>query len=312
MIEIKAVSKIYPPAVQALRGIDLTLNKNQTLAVVGESGCGKSTLAKLLLRIEKASGGEIFLNGKTLDSFSQVEVAKHVQMIFQDPASSLNPRKKIIDIVAEPLRIQGFLDQAEILKKTKDTLLLVGLSEETHERYPHMFSGGQKQRVGIARALVTEPEMIICDEPVSALDPSVQAQVLNLLIDLQQKKKISYMFISHDLHVVRFLAQDVAVMYLGKIVELQSRSRIFARPRHPYTRLLLESTPEIGSAPKETSLKAQELPSPSNPPKGCAFHPRCSWAKEVCRQEVPQLRRIEAAQVACHLAEELDLSLRQS
>lgn len=309
MIETKSLVKTYGTGIQALRGIDLQIQRNETLALVGESGCGKSTLAKLLLRLEKASSGEVLLDQENIQNFSQIEISKHIQMIFQDPASSLNPRKKIFDIVAEPLRIQKRFDEKEIQKKTAEMLNLVGLNQETHQRYPHMFSGGQKQRIGIARALVTEPELIICDEPVSALDPSIQAQVLNLLLDLQMKKKVSYLFISHDLNVVRFIAQKVAVMYLGQIVELQERKKIFHRPRHPYTRLLLDSTPRLDQPPRETNLKAQELPSAAQPPLGCAFHPRCAWAKDICRQKSPELRKVENAVVACHFAEELDLSV---
>lgn len=309
MIEIKNLVKTYGTGIQALRHVNLQIHRNETLALVGESGCGKSTLAKLLLRMEKATAGEILLDNKNLQEFLQIDVSKHIQMIFQDPASSLNPRKKIFDIVAEPLRIQKRFPEKEIRQKTEEMLNLVGLNQETHQRYPHMFSGGQKQRIGIARALVTEPELIICDEPVSALDPSIQAQVLNLLLDLQLKKKVSYLFISHDLNVVRFIAQKVAVMYLGKIVEVQERKKIFHRPRHPYTRLLLDSTPRLDQEPRETNLNAQELPSASLPPQGCAFHPRCPWAQDICRQKSPELREVEKAFVACHFAEELDLSV---
>jgi dipeptide transport system ATP-binding protein len=228
-----------------------------------------------------------------------------MQMIFQDPYSSINPRKKIFDIIAEPLKIRD-VPAAEIETLVQGTAQLVGLRPEILLRYPHMLSGGQRQRVGIARALVTEPELIVCDEPVSALDVSVQAQVLNLLLDLQQQKGLSYLFISHDLGVVRFLAHRVAVMYLGRIVEIASRDEIFKTPLHPYTRLLLRSTPKLGPSESATEVvDATELPSPLNPPPGCSFHTRCPYATDVCKQQVPELRGVSKTQVACHHAEKI-------
>lgn len=294
-----------PLEVQALRGVSLDVQPGETLALVGESGCGKSTLAKVLLKIESPTEGSVKIGGRDLSSVSLKELPGHMQMIFQDPYSSINPRKKIFDIIAEPLKIRD-VPGAEVENLVQSTSQLVGLRPEILERYPHMLSGGQRQRVGIARALVTKPELIVCDEPVSALDVSVQAQVLNLLLDLQQQKGLSYLFISHDLGVVRFLAHRVAVMYLGRIVEIASRDEIFATPMHPYTRLLLRSTPKLGPAETVAEVvEATELPSPLNPPPGCSFHTRCPYATDVCKQQVPELRSVVKTRVACHHAEKV-------
>lgn len=288
--------------VNALRGVSLRVSPGETLAVVGESGCGKSTLAKVLMKIEDATSGQVQLSGKNLEHIDSKSLPQHVQMIFQDPYSSINPRKKIFDIIAEPLKIRG--DKKEDIQQTVDqTARFVGLRPEIMDRYAHMLSGGQRQRVGIARALVTNPEIIVCDEPVSALDVSVQAQVLNLLLDLQQKKKVSYLFISHDLGVVRFLAHRVAVMYLGQIVEMASRDRIFSEPAHPYTRLLLQSTPTMERRELPETDEAGELPSPLNPPSGCSFHTRCPYQTDICKTQQPLLREVSGGQVACHHAE---------
>lgn len=302
-----------PVEVKALRGVSLELGDSETLAVVGESGCGKSTLAKVLMKIEEATAGEVFISGKNHREINSTELPSYLQMIFQDPYSSINPRKKIFDIIAEPLKIRG--DHPDKIKAAVESVAqLVGLRPELLFRYPHMLSGGQRQRIGIARALVTEPKVIVCDEPVSALDVSVQAQVLNLLLDLQAQKKVSYLFISHDLGVVRFLAHRVAVMYLGEIVELADRDSIFENPRHPYTQLLLRSTPTLGilknTEISEKSAVQTDLPSPLNPPSGCGFHTRCPYATELCREKSPELREIAHSQnkkwisnVACHYAE---------
>ncbi len=293
-----------PLQVQALRGVSLSVAPGETLALVGESGCGKSTLAKVLLRIEAPTEGKVSIGGKDLEGIGSKDLPGYMQMIFQDPYSSINPRKKIFDIIAEPLKIRD-VPAAEIKELVESTAKLVGLRPEILERYPHMLSGGQRQRVGIARALVTKPELIVCDEPVSALDVSVQAQVLNLLLDLQQQKGLSYLFISHDLGVVRFLAHRVAVMYLGKIVEIASRDEIFKNPLHPYTRLLLRSTPKLGHTDSTEVVDATELPSPLNPPSGCSFHTRCPYMTEMCKQQVPELRQVSKTQVACHHAEKI-------
>lgn len=293
-----------PLEVQALRGVSLTVKKGETLAIVGESGCGKSTLAKALMKIEAPTGGSIQISGKDLVTLPIKSLPQHMQMIFQDPYSSINPRKKIFDIIAEPLKIKGD-SSSEIKEAVQSVAQLVGLRPEILVRYPHMLSGGQRQRVGIARALVTRPELIICDEPVSALDVSVQAQVLNLLLDLQQQKGLSYLFISHDLGVVRFLAHRVGVMYLGRIVEMGSRDQIFQKPLHPYTQLLLASTPLMAKADLTEMADASELPSPLNPPSGCSFHTRCPYMTELCREKTPELRDVLGGQVACHWAEKI-------
>lgn len=312
-LEIKNLEKTYlsprafskPVEVKALRGVSIEVMPGETLAVVGESGCGKSTLAKVLMKIESATAGEVKVDGKSLHDYTQKQLPSHLQMIFQDPYSSLNPRKKIRDIIGEPLVIRGQASKEAIAKKVEDTARFVGLRPELLQRYPHMLSGGQRQRVGIARALVTEPKVMVCDEPVSALDVSVQSQVLNLLLDLQQQKGISYLFISHDLGVVRFLAHRVAVMYLGRFVEIASSKDLFGRPLHPYTQLLLSSTPHLRSAAKDISIDVSELPSPLRPPSGCTFHTRCPYATEECKTVVPELRPILQSQVACHHAEKI-------
>lgn len=299
MLRVENLEKIYDGNLRALGGISLNLGQSETLAIVGESGCGKSTLAKIIMGLESPSSGQVYFNEKPISNLSQTEISKYVQMVFQDPASSLNPRRKVSEIIMEPLKIQGQHSQEQLRSKMFEAMAQVGLREEMADRYPHMFSGGQKQRVGIARALMTHPKLIICDEPVSALDVSIQAQVLNLLKDLQQRFKLSYLFISHDLHVVRFIADRVAVMYLGKLVELGTREDVFNRPQHPYTKLLLSSTPQIGEIPKETQLKASELPSPRNPPSGCAFHTRCNWQTELCRSKAPDFTGTKGHLAAC-------------
>lgn len=297
-----------PLEVKAMRGVSLELGDSETLAVVGESGCGKSTLAKVLMKIEAATAGTVTIQGKNLESIGSKELSQHIQMIFQDPYSSINPRKKIFDIIAEPLKIRG--ETVEKIKESVESVAqLVGLRPEILGRYPHMLSGGQRQRIGIARALVTQPKVIVCDEPVSALDVSVQSQVLNLLLDLQQQKKLSYLFISHDLGVVRFLAHRVAVMYLGQIVELADRDAVFGSPKHPYTQLLLKSTPSLVNSGVAENVEASDLPSPLKPPQGCGFNTRCPYAQAICREETPVLREVTGGgftnRVACHLAEKI-------
>lgn len=303
MIEIKNLKKTYSGGVQALRGIDLVIPPNITTALVGESGCGKSTLAKILIGLEAPTEGTVTLNGKSLIGMSMLERSRTIQMIFQDAGSALNPRKKVFDIIAEPLKIQK-ASSRELKNKVFSLMEAVGLRPEMADRFPHMFSGGQKQRIGIARALITDPQYIICDEPVSALDVSVQAQVLNLLYDLQKSRGLSLLFISHDLSVVRFLSKQLAVMYLGKVVEENLTEQAFKKPLHPYTQMLLLSLPSIYKKQLLQTPTSLELPSPINPPQGCSFHPRCSYAQAICREQMPLL----TGKSACHLSDQLDLS----
>ncbi len=293
------------PAVElkALDGVSFDLQAGKTLAVVGESGCGKSTLARLLTFIEPPTGGSMRLNGQGIEpnKHSQIkDLRKHVQMIFQDPYGSLNPRKTVAAILGESLRINTRLSAAERHDRVIAMLRKVGLREEHARRYPHMFSGGQRQRIAIARALMLRPSLVVCDEPVSALDISIQAQVLNLLMDLQEELNTAYVFISHGLSVVELIADEVLVMYLGRPVEQGPKERIFGDPQHPYTQALLASTPFVDPTRRadRVALKG-ELPSPLHPPGGCAFHQRCPVAMDICRQQRPELTLEAGRQVAC-------------
>jgi dipeptide transport system ATP-binding protein len=294
---------------RALNGVSFALKQGQTLAVVGESGCGKSTLARQVTMIERPSGGALKISGEDVahaDRASLKRLRPLVQMVFQNPYASLNPRKKISTLLEEPLLINSDLSPPARRDAAHAMLREVGLSPEHARRYPHMFSGGQRQRIAIARALMTQPRLVVADEPVSALDVSIQAQVLNLLMDLQQQRGVAYLFISHNLDVVRHIADAVAVMYLGCIVEYSSRQELFARPKHPYTRALLASTPKLfGTAGVLRQVKG-DLPSALAPPSGCAFHTRCPHAIERCRVAVPELEALGDARVACHRAAELN------
>ena len=291
---------------KAVDDVSFELAKGETLAIVGESGCGKSTLAKVLMGVEQKTAGTYMLKECDIDikgNWPQNKFHRTIQMIFQDPYSSINPRKKAWQIVAEPLFVNTDLSTKECRLKAIEAFEQVGLRKESINRYPHMFSGGQRQRIGIARALVLKPEVLICDEPVSALDVSVQAQVLNLLMDIQEKMHLSLIFISHDLSVVKHISDRVLVMYLGKVAEIGSRDDVFQNPMHPYTKALLESRPQIlkGKKVQPRPLKG-ELPSPMNPPPGCIFHLRCPKATDICKKEIPQLRQIKDQKVACHHA----------
>lgn len=300
------VKKLFqgPRSIKALDGVSFTLQPNRTLAVVGESGCGKSTLAKVLTQVEEPTGGSFRLEGRDAGTIPVRERVRLLQMIFQDPYSSINPRKKTWQIIAEPLRIHSTISTDEARTRALEIMGQVGLGPEAADRYPHMFSGGQRQRIGIARALILQPKIMICDEPVSALDISIQAQVINLLIELQDAWGLSYLFISHDLSVVRHLADDVLVMYLGKIVEYGPRSAIFGKSKHPYTRALLASSPHFGLADHpDRVVLGGELPSPLDPPSGCALHRRCPFASPRCKVEVPVLKQVGDRKVACHLFE---------
>ena len=295
--------------VKALGGASFRLAAGETLAVVGESGCGKSTLARLVTLIEPPTAGKLLFDGADISDAGGETLRKlrqMVQIVFQDPYGSLNPRKKVGAILEEPLVINTKLSAAERRARAEEMMALVGLRPEHYGRYPHMFSGGQRQRIAIARALMPRPRILVADEPVSALDVSIQAQVLNLLMDLQDEFDLAYLFISHDLSVVRHLADEVMVMYLGRPVEQGAREAIFARPRHPYTQALLASTPAVDPArrAKRVALKG-ELPSPMDPPPGCAFHRRCPYASELCGRERPDPREVDGRLVACHHAEDI-------
>jgi dipeptide transport system ATP-binding protein len=299
---------------QAVGGVSFEVRAGKTLAIVGESGCGKSTLARMISLIESPTGGELTLGGVDVvaaSSHDKQQLRQKVQLVFQNPYGSLNPRKRIGQILEAPLEINTRLTASQRAEKARAMLSLVGLRPEHYDRYPHMFSGGQRQRIAIARALMLNPSLVVADEPVSALDVSIQAQVLNLLADLQRDLGLAYLFISHDLGVVRHIAHDVLVMYLGHTVEQGEKSTIFEHPLHPYTQALLGSTPGLagsGNAKQRTVLKG-ELPSPLNPPKGCVFSTRCPHATERCHAERPPLLPLMNRHVACFEAERLALSV---
>lgn len=297
-----------PRMVKAVDGVSFTLERGKTLAVVGESGCGKSTLGRMLTMIEQPTEGELFYNGHNFlenDKETATLRCRKIQIVFQNPYSSLNPRKKVGSILEEPLLINTSLSAKERKAKVLDMMAKVGLKPEFYDRYPHMFSGGQRQRIAIARGLMLEPDIVVADEPVSALDVSVRAQVLNLMMDLQEEIGLSYVFISHDLSVVEHIADEVMVMYLGRCVEQGEVKRIFAAPKHPYTQALLSATPRLNEADRRERIKLTgELPSPLNPPKGCAFHSRCRFATDRCRVEQPQLKNYpDGRKIACFMVE---------
>lgn len=290
--------------IHAVNGVSLDIHKGEILAIAGESGCGKSTLAKAILKLEPAKSGEILFNDKNILSLGKKELKgfrKHAQMVFQNPYASLNPKMKIIDILKEPLEINTDYSKEKILEIVKEKIKLVGLDENCLQLFPHEFSGGQRQRIAIARALVLNPEFILADEPVSALDVSIQAQVINLLKELKEKYDLTFVLITHDMSVIEYLADRVAIMYLGEIVESGKTSDIFTTPLHPYTKALLSSVPQINKTNKKVILKG-DLPSPSNLPEGCKFHTRCPYVMDKCKKCVPERKGV-SHKVKCFLYE---------
>lgn len=292
--------------VKAVDDISFIVKKGETLGLVGESGCGKSTTGRMLMRLLEPTEGQIYFDGKDLTSLSNREmrkIRKEMQMVFQDPFASLNPRHTVEKILEEPLIVHGIGDAKERKQRVKEMLEIVGLSSYHAKRYPHQFSGGQRQRIGIARALMTKPKLIIGDEPVSALDVSIQSQVLNLLEDLQKEFGLTYLFIAHDLGVVRHISDRVGVMYLGRLVEITDSEKLYENPLHPYSRALLSAVPiPDPTVKKDRPLLTGDIPSPANPPQGCAFHTRCKECMEVCKIVRPELKEIEPGHfAACHL-----------
>lgn len=327
LLEVKDLVKHFPITkgivkrvignVKAVDGVSFTINQGETVALVGESGCGKTTTARCVLRAIEPTSGEIFFTAEGGERVSVTELPKQplrelrrdMQMVFQDPFGSLNPRMSLLDIVGEPLLVHGMRSMADRAERVAELMRLVGLRPEFMRRFPHAFSGGERQRIGIARALALNPRLVVLDEPVSALDVSVQAQVINLLEDLQEQLNLTYLFVAHDLSVVRHIADRVAVMYVGKIVELGETEELFNSPKHPYTSALLQSVPipDPDKRGKRVILKG-EVANPANPPSGCYFHPRCPHAVDQCSTEQPALLDVESGRlVSCHLAKDLDL-----
>ena len=326
ILEVKNLKKYFPiekgffrragGQVRAVDDVSLFIKEGETLGLVGESGSGKTTLGRCILNVIKPTSGEInfnydgkLLNLATLDSREMRTVRRHLQMIFQDPYSSLDPRMIVSDIIAEPLYCNRLLKGGKLRERVRELASLVGLEKSQLRRYPHAFSGGQRQRIGIARALATIPKLIVADEPVSALDVSIQAQILNLLQDLQKQFHLTYLFIAHDLSVIEHISDRVAVMYVGKIIELAETEELYIRPKHPYTEALLSAVPQLDP---ETKMKRIILPgevaNPADPPSGCYFHPRCNYAKNICKTDAPKWEEVALGHFAvCHFAKELTL-----
>ena len=296
--------------VQAVSGVDITIQQGKTLGLIGESGCGKSTLGRAILRLHEPTSGAIEFDGVnviSLDAEAMKEMRQQMQIIFQDPYASLNPRKTVRQIIGQPLKIHGKVSDAEVDERVKEMMERVGLKVGHMNRYPHQFSGGQRQRIGIARALILNPKFVVCDEPVSALDVSIQAQIIELLADLKRDLGLTYLFISHDISVIGYVSERIAVMYLGKIVEEGDTHTILNSPMHPYTQALLSSVPQVDhtGATKDRIRLTGDLPSPVDPPKGCKFHTRCQYASEICKTVEPAYQTVEGTHsVACHLVGE--------
>ncbi|MEJ8547554.1 dipeptide ABC transporter ATP-binding protein [Brevibacillus borstelensis] len=315
LLEIKSLTKHFiskkgffgqEKVVRAVDGVDLTIYPGETVSIVGESGCGKSTTGRCILRLIEPTAGEVYFEGRDICKLSPAELRgarRDMQLVFQDPFASLNPRKTVGRILEDPLIVHGIGTPAERKKRVEEMIEIVGLSKQHLGRFPHEFSGGQRQRIGIARALILRPKLIVADEPVSALDVSIQAQILNLMQDLQKEFQLTYLFISHDLSVVRHISDRVAVMYLGRVVEVADKASLYEKPTHPYTQALLSAVP-VPDPKREVQriILEGDLPSPSNPPAGCTFHPRCRSCMEVCKSEIPLLRQKEEGHwVSCHL-----------
>ncbi len=315
LVEVKDVRKHFPirrgvflkevDSVKAVDGVSFEINEGETFGLVGESGCGKTTLGMLLLGLEELSEGQIVFDGNAYSSTNlkkMKELRKDIQVIFQDPYESLNPRMTVGELIGEGLRIQTKLSKSEIKEKVQDILKDVGLAPEHYYRYPHEFSGGQRQRIGIARALIVNPRFIVCDEPVSALDVSVQAQIMNLLNKIQKQYSLTYLFIAHGLNVVKYISDRIGVMYLGKIVEISKSEELFNNPKHPYTEALLNAIPQIDEYEhKQNKILKGDIPSPVRLPNGCRFHTRCEKCMEICKKEEPVLKEVGDGKVACHL-----------
>jgi oligopeptide transport system ATP-binding protein len=320
LVQIKGLKKYFPITqgiifqrkvadVKAVDGLDFSINRGETLGLVGESGCGKSTTGRSILQLYRPSAGEVFFKGQDLVKMKGEELRKmrrHMQMIFQDPYASLNPRMTVGDIIGEPLEVHNIAKGKDKKDRVQELLQIVGLNPYFVNRYPHEFSGGQRQRIGVARALAVQPDFIVCDEPISALDVSIQAQIINLLEELQSKFNLTYLFIAHDLSVVRHISDRVAVMYLGKIVELTDRDSLYKNPLHPYTKALLSAVPipdPLVEEKRERLILVGDVPSPVNPPSGCRFHTRCPVAIEKCKTVDPEWRDVGGTHfVACHVA----------
>lgn len=313
--EITSTGGMNKSYVKAVDGVSFEILEGETLGLVGESGCGKSTTGRLILRLIKPTSGEIFLEGRNIYNISEKElrsIRKDIQVVFQNPYSALDPKMTIEDILSEPLSIHKIVFKYDYDKEVRRLLDLVGLCEKDARKFPYEFSGGQRQRIGIARAIATRPKFIICDEPVSALDVSVQSQILNLLDELQKELKVSYLFIAHGLNVIRHVSNKVGVMYLGKMVEMGSVDEIFRNPLHPYTKALLSSAPVPDPfSQREREVLKGEIPSPVSPPAGCSFHPRCRYAMEICSVKKPFLQSVNSShKVSCHLMDFLSASGR--